>query len=429
MTSVREVAKRVLPPKAVDWIRRRKVLALAQTRLQEAREAQRREPGPTVEHVVGLEVRLWSTGKAMYADRLARVTRLTPPGSRARVNAALALARWEFSHDRSDLALERIDEIRTSDPFLQSEVDLLRVDCLCDLGQGQTALTVLSRVAGRATSDHNLQLRVGFARSLLEGSKDHGSGPMAEALNVVYNGAGFGMIRRASVIQPISLDNIACEVPQAEPREGVPLVTVITWLSEAAAPGYRTLSSLLDQSWENLEILLLGEVNGRDRLMQSQLSGLNDPRIVLVSVDADSDRRWAAGVDRATGAFITTHHPGSWAHPQRVEAQARSLLTNRSLLATVSSHTYVNPDLTPRPTGLAPGRALVGPNPRSMMVRASGLGPDGVIATFHRVSGAYSEISGELNPVETVSLVSPDVPLTLSPETRRESRSIEAVPG
>ena len=428
MTSVRELAKRVLSPKAVDWIRRKKALAVARTRLEESLEAERKEPGPTVDHVVGLEVRLWSTGKAVYADRLARATRLMSPGSEARIRGAMALARWDFSHGRSDLALERIDEIRTSDPF-QAELDLLRVDCLCHLGQAQTALTVLSRMAGRSTSDHNLVLRVGHARSLLEGSRGHGSGPMAEALNVVYNAAGFGMIRRTEVNQPISLDNIACAVPDFEPREGMPLVTVITWVPESSLPPDGGLSSLVNQSWRNLEILVLGETDSRDQLSRQRGSLVDDPRVVFVRCDTDSDRPWAPGTESASGSFITTHQPGSWAHPQRVEAQARSLLADPTSRVAVSSHIHVNSDLTPRPVGLVPRREMVGPSPHSTMVRASGLGPEGVISAFDRVHAAYSAVSGDLAPDEDVALVSSDVPLTLALSgARHANKAIETVP-
>lgn len=430
MTSVRQVAKRVLPPKVVDWIRRRKGLALAKARGKEPREAPPREPGPTVDHVVGLEVRLWSTGKAMYAERLARATRLMPPGTQARVRGSIALARWDFSHGRSDLALERIEDVRTSDPGVQAELDLLRIDCLCELGRGQTALTVLSRMAGRSTTDQNVLLRVGHARSLLEESRDHGSGPLVEALNVVYNGAGFGMIRRASVDQAISLDNIACVVPPSEPREGLPLVTVITWLPGSFPVSRGGLASLVNQSWEALEILVLVETDSRDRLLRELGSLIDDQRIAFVSRGIDNDRPWVPGVDRATGAFITTHPPGSWAHPQRVEAQARALMADPSMHSTVSSHMNVGHDLAPRPIGLAPRPRLVGPNPHSTMVRSSGLGPEGVIAALERAAVGHSPVSGELDPAEDVAFVSSDVPLTLSlSDARRAVTAIEAVPG
>lgn len=428
MTSVRQVAKRVLPPKVIDWVRKRKGLALVKARGVESREAQPREPGPTVDHVVGLEVRLWSTGEAMYAERLARATHLMPAGTQARVRGSMALARWDIRNGRSDLALERIDDVRTSDPVLQAELDLLRVDCLCELGHGQTALAVLSRMAGRSTRDQNVLLRVGYARSLVEEPRNHGSGPLAEALNVVYDGARFGMIRRISVDQPISLDNVACVVPQSEPKEGLPLVTVITWLP--GSPPFRGLSSLVNQSWKHLEILVLGETDSRDRWLRDHGPFVDDRRITFISCDIDNDRPWAPGFDRATGAFITTHPPGSWAHPQRIEAQARALLTDSSLRAAVSSHMYVNHDLAPRSIGLAPRPGLVGPNPLSTMVRSSGLGPEGVPAALDRVARAYSPVSGALDPVDEVSLVSPDIPLTLSlSRARHAETAIEAVPG
>jgi len=423
MISVRQVAKRVLPPKVVDWLRRRLGPRVNNASNARPEHVPPRKPGPTVAHILGLEVRLWSTGNEMYADRLARAVHLMPLGSRAHLRGSIALARWDFSQGRTDGAIQRLEGVQSSDPALQAELDLLRVDCLCDVGHGRTALTVLSRMAGKSTTEQNLLLRVGHARSLLGEQRVNGSGPMTEVLNSIYHGAGFGLVRRDSFSEPTSIANIACDVPPSEPEEQLPMVTVLTWLPDSSPEVYGGLSSLLNQSWTNLEILVLGHIDERDRLAVVDGAPVEDDRIVFIENASNDGHPWQLGIDHARGGLFTMHLPESWAHPQRVETQATALLADPSLLGTISSHMNVDSDLVPRPLGLTPRQELVGPDPHSTMIRLPGQGNSGVTARYEKVLAAYSPVTGDLIPTEGFALVNERVPLTLSVAVTRPSKA------
>jgi hypothetical protein len=316
----------------------------------------------------------------------------------------MALARWHFGQGRPDRAIECLDGVHSEDSALRFELDLLRVDCHCELGQGQAALSYLSRMTRRGTTDQNLLLRVGRTRTLLEMPATRGSGPAIEALNAVYRASGFRMIRRRDVSSPVGLDNVVCEAPAAEPREALPLVTVIVPIDDGTADGFVALQSLLDQSWRNLEILLVGSNVDRSLVV--------DERVTIVPNDEDDP--WSAGLARASGGILTSHALGSWAHPERIEAQARLLLSDASIQATMSSHIRVGSDLAARPLGLAPRPRLVGPNPDSIMVR-SGLAPDEILAVRRRILSGYSSSSGDLVPLTGVVTAAEQVPLTLTP--------------
>ncbi|HJQ92336.1 MAG TPA: hypothetical protein VJ950_11560 [Acidimicrobiia bacterium] len=407
---MRQVVKRVLPPSVVDWLRRR----LRPTPTSTARVVER-DPGPAEEYIIGLETRLWSTGRDTEVEKLTRSVGLTPRGSRARARGSMALARWFFSQGRADTALRRLEGVHPPNPSIQNEIDLLRVDCHCELGHAQEALSYLSRMTGRGTREQNLLLRVGHTRSLLDLPRNHGSGPMIEALNTAFADGGYRMIRRRSVNDAVGLGNIACDVPLAEPRESLPLVTVLVSLEDADPDPYGGISSLLNQSWRNLEILFVGGAEDRERLAAADESIFDDARVVFVSGDATD--LWRAGLDHASGDMVTGHIYGSWAHPQRIEAQARAMMADPMLQATVTSHLRVAPDLTPRPLGLAPRPRLVGPNPNSTMIRLAGGSSDEAVAAVRRVLSRLSPLSGELKPPENVVLISDDVPLTLTVST------------
>jgi hypothetical protein len=364
--------------------------------------------------MIELEAALWATFDHGYVDKLEHSVRKMGRDSHARARGSLALARWDFHNGDIDPALKRLDEIRPSDPALRAEVDLFRADCLCLLGRGQGALSILSKMTGRFTSDSNLLLRVGHARSLLGERVDHGSGPVTEGLNRIYSAAGVGMIRRSSVEDPIGVDNIACEVPRAEPAVSLPLVTVIVLIPENLPEVFAGLSSLLDQSWRNLEIVLTGGPAVRDRISADDAGAINDLRIVVVDEGDEPEHLMAPGLTCVSGELVTTHVYGSWAHPQRIEAQATALLAEPTLRATVACHMRVRSDLDPRPLGTSPRIDLVGPDPHSAMIRTSGLTAEEVYAAYDRVLGSYSPVTGEMELQDDAALVADGVPLVLT---------------
>ena len=412
MKSLRQVVKRVLPRPVVDWFRGR--LHSGTAKLGGQRPRILPEFGPSADHMIELEAALWATSDHGYVDKLERSVRMTGRDSLSRARGSLALARWDFHNGDIDPALKRLDEIRPSDPALRAEVDLFRADCLCLLGRGQEAMSTLSRMTGRFTSDSNLLLRVGHARSLLREPVDHGSGPVTESLNRIYRAAGVGMIRRSSVEDPIGIDNIACEVPRAEPARSLPLVTVVVLLPEDLPEVFAGLSSLLDQSWPNLEIVLTGGPEVRDRMSADDAGAIDDLRIVVVDEGDWPQHLLAPGLTRASGELVTTHVYGSWAHPQRIEAQATALLAEPTLRSTVACHMKVHSDLDPRPLGTSPRMDLVGPGPHSAMIRRSGLTAEAVYAAYDRVLGSYSPVTGEMELQDDAALVAGGVPLVFA---------------
>lgn len=413
MTSVRKIAKRVLPEPVVRWLRKRRAGTIQKARLLREGTVAVLKSEPSADHVIGLEAMMFSTGDRSYANKLETSVRSATKGSDAHIRGTLALARWSFHDGRPDDSLRYLDDVQPSDHALRMAVDICRVDCLCELRDGQAALSLLSKVIGRQTDEQNLVLRVGHARSLLDGPAHHGSGPMVEALNTIYHDAGFGMLRRTLVIAPIGLDNISCEVPDAEPKGALTKVTVVVRLPDGSSDAVG-ISSLMRQSWRNLELVVVAGGDGRDRLSALDPTLLDDERVIFVDEASDGDAPLLSGLRHGTGELIMTHPSDAWAHPQRVEAQASALMVNPELRGTVSSHMYVADHLLPRPLGHAPREDLVGPNPNSVMLRASGAPADELLAEFDRMRANHSPVAGDLDMSEGIDLVNDGVPLTLS---------------
>jgi hypothetical protein len=364
-----------------------------------------------VDNVIELIVRVWESGTPQDVGRLSDLVRLSEKDTPAHVRGTLGLARWDLHAGRVEEALASLEHLEPADPTLQREVDLLRIDCLLGLGQARAALTNLSRRIGRSTSDRDLILRSAHARFLLGSSTDHGSGPFVEALNAIYGHAGLGMLRRESVAAPTELSNLWCGVPTSEPREALPRVTILTSLRNPA--DLFGLRSLVSQSWTNLEILVLGGARVHDDIADELGRGAD---VKFLDESDFTDHPLAVATRHATGEFVGLHPPGSWAHPQRVEAQASALVVDSEQDANVSAHMRVRRDLVPQPLGRAALPELVGLHPSTIMFRL-GLGtPVEVLALFRQeVLPRYCATTGVLRPLpERIGHTFQHVPLSLS---------------
>lgn len=411
----RRVARRVLPDRLVAWLRRRlNPAVVSSVTVPRIRSLLSSAFGPNVQAIEQLEAVLLETGQEAPSKRISRVVRWAPEGSALRLRALLALARRDYVNGDLPRALDRMSDFSTNHSELRKEADLFRVDCLFETGDVDEAMTLLSRMTGRQTQDPDLLLRVSQARSMRNAPAQHGSGPMAEGLNRLYHEAGFGLIRRVSVVDPPGIQNLAADVDSAGPDVALARVSVIVPIASGHDFRAIDLSSLVSQSWGSLEILIVVRRNA-DLEKEPLGSDAEGGRILSVVVhDGADDDLLAAGASQATGELLTTHEVGSWEHPQRIEAQATGLLGDPNAIASISSHLRVDAALRPRPLGLAPRVRLIGENPGSVMVKTSGLRPGAVAGQIERLACSVSPITNEFTPSADAVSIAGGVPLVLS---------------
>jgi hypothetical protein len=119
------------------------------------------------------------------------------------------------------------------------------------------------------------------------------------------------------------------------------------------------LESLLAQSWRDLEILVVA----------AEAPGTHDPRVRHVPAPAglgDAAAR-TLGLREATGRYVTCLASGEWAHPRRLETQARHLEEHPDTLACTTRHAHVTADLLFVREGAEAGH--VRPDPGALMFR------------------------------------------------------------
>ncbi|WP_127497305.1 glycosyltransferase family 2 protein [Actinoplanes solisilvae] len=127
------------------------------------------------------------------------------------------------------------------------------------------------------------------------------------------------------------------------PRRVTSVVT--TWQPDQAL--LTSVRSLVGQSWTNHEILIVDDASSAefDPLLRAAVA--LDPRVRLVRMVTRGGPYVArnAGLDAATGDFVTFPDAGGWSHPLRLERQVAPLLADDALFATISTGLHVTPRL------------------------------------------------------------------------------------
>ncbi|WP_310172475.1 glycosyltransferase family 2 protein [Enteractinococcus fodinae] len=150
-----------------------------------------------------------------------------------------------------------------------------------------------------------------------------------------------------------------------------PLVSVIIPTFSPDRGIYTAVNSLLNQTWKNLEILIVddGSPTAYDELL-SELAEL-DPQIRVIRQQSNGGAYTArnAGLAEARGLFVTTHDDDDWSHPDKIAEQASVLIENESIAATTAGHIRTTSDMKFRRINTRPQHLQT--NYSSLMFRKS----------------------------------------------------------
>ena len=143
-----------------------------------------------------------------------------------------------------------------------------------------------------------------------------------------------------------------------------------------------SINSLLNQSWKNLEIIVVDDASTDDSYAElvRLYSDINCIRIIKNNENKGAYASRNLGMSLATGDFLTVMDADDWAHPQKIEKQITPLLFNRSLKGTVSHWVRCTEDL--KFSKLRAGSSWIHRNVSSLLIRKD------VVATI----GGWDEV-------------------------------------
>lgn len=162
------------------------------------------------------------------------------------------------------------------------------------------------------------------------------------------------------------LDSIVCNAPVRSIKG--PKVTVVISVWEPNQDLRTSVQSIIDQTWENLEIFLVDDACDPKFYSIIQDCVNMDGRIRLLRAEVNRGTYAARNlaIKNATGAFMTFQDSDDWSHPRRIEKQVSELLSNPRLIANTCRTVRTNNDLVFSYVGYPNPRRL---NTSSLMFR------------------------------------------------------------
>lgn len=129
------------------------------------------------------------------------------------------------------------------------------------------------------------------------------------------------------------------------PVTGGPLVSVIMACWNSGALVTMAAQSILQQTWRNLELLIVDDGSTDETWSRLEVLAGNDSRVKIlrnrINVGPYVSKNIA--VTQANGSYITCHDADDWAHPQRIERQVHHCQT-RDLPACLSGMLRIAPN-------------------------------------------------------------------------------------
>jgi hypothetical protein len=319
----------------------------------------------TTRRVNYLRIRLYDGFEEEGRDGLVAVVHDTSAPSAERSSAAIVLGWWHMTRAETEWAHEFAEIAHVLDGELASaELVALKADVLVGLGRTAAARLLLQQYERFRVTDLGIRL------ANVEPSDD----PVAHELHVtgilneIYSTHDLRPVRKRDGEGPLTLSSLEGVAP---PRSvSGPTVSVIMPMRNAERTLPYALGSVLQQTWADLEIIVVDDGSTDSSAAIAERYSMNDPRIKLVGGEAlGAYPARNTGVQWATGEYITVHDADDWSHPEKIERQMVALRGVDGAVASISSMVRVTDDLRFVYRGSKAGLSVIGRNTSSLLVR------------------------------------------------------------
>ncbi|WP_371158177.1 glycosyltransferase [Jannaschia sp. 2305UL9-9] len=238
-------------------------------------------------------------------------------------------------------ALPLFEAIRAEDPALATRRLLapLEVLCHCLSGDPEQAEAVYQRaVMNGETSPHLRLAAVNIATTPADRMT------RIDGVLAAHDLSPLTLLATGATVY----DRLAPAAPP-EPVTDGPLISVLIATYDAADTLPTALRGLQQQSWRNLEIIVIDDASDDDGATAAivEAAAASDPRIRFIPMARNGGAYVArnAGLDAATGDYVTVHDADDWSHPEKIATQARYLMAHPDVMGCTSQQARCTSDL------------------------------------------------------------------------------------
>lgn len=194
-----------------------------------------------------------------------------------------------------------------------------------------------------------------LAIDLARATGELSSAALDAALGAIFERAALEPVR-IDATAPTAFDGLQAVAPPVEHHDDDPLISVVMSCFEPDHSMIAAVRSIIAQTWTRWELLVMDDASTGADAVLDEVAAL-DPRIRVVRAERNSGTyvRRNEAMLLARGSLFTAHDSDDWAHPRRLEVQARHLLAAPDTLANVSESIRIGADMRfaqPRASGL-----------------------------------------------------------------------------
>jgi glycosyltransferase involved in cell wall biosynthesis len=155
-------------------------------------------------------------------------------------------------------------------------------------------------------------------------------------------------------LEPVSLnqelgeelfDQLDCVLPEHSAIDSALKVSVIMPAFNSAPWLPTAVRGLLNQTWRNLEIIIVDDCSSDETLQVAKTLASSDTRIRVlankVNQGAYASRNY--GLEVAQGNVITVHDADDWSHPRKIERQMLAMQVQENTVANMSRSVRIDP--------------------------------------------------------------------------------------
>ncbi|WP_201830593.1 glycosyltransferase family 2 protein [Microvirga zambiensis] len=270
--------------------------------------------------------KIWSG----FGERAARELELSKPlAQRERTTLAAtawSLAKWYAFNGNYGATLENLVLMTTAFPRMRRNVytQLMMVECLLRLDRPDEAQAWLQWASKHTRMRAEFYFSAANICHALAGRA--GSVRLADAerlawLNKVYEESGFSKVSLLNDDAPLSIENLTVAHPR--PTEASAKLSVLVPAYNCADTLPIALNSVLNQTWRNLEVLVVDDKSPDGTWQVIQHFAGRDSRVIPLRHEQNGGAYAArnTALAHATGDFVTVHDADDWSHPEKFAAQ------------------------------------------------------------------------------------------------------------
>ncbi|WP_349976068.1 glycosyltransferase [Pseudomonas sp. WHRI 8519] len=241
--------------------------------------------------------------------------------------AAWALGRWFSSiqnwHKATPYLNSAYDASSTTLDKLQVGVTLINsLLQLGDIGKAERILSSLYK-----SNPHSPELYLSAANILASAKPDKNLlNRRLACINAIYLKAGLLPVSLRERSEALSFENLTA--PPITKLSFPHKVSVLVPTFNAADHLSTTLSGILNQTWDNLEVIVVDDCSTDGTFELAKEFSNFDDRVKVTRNDLNRGAYAArnTGLSIVSGDFITNHDSDDWSHPQRIQILVESLL-------------------------------------------------------------------------------------------------------